>query len=120
MARMSLELRDELAARVAAGLAPSTMLPREVARRAYAIADAMLRERVYQPANVAELYDDSGIPEASDPRWLDAPYDPRWEVEPRWSLDDAARRDERIAASDNGPGLVNARPPREEKDKRTG
>ncbi len=117
MTDMSLELRDELAARVAAGLAPSTMLPREVARRAYAIADAMLRERIDEPAT-AERYDDSGIPEASDPRWLDEPYDPRWEVEPRWSLDDAARRDERIAG--RGPGLVNTRPARDDEEKRTG
>lgn len=104
MADMNLELRDELAAHVAAGLATSSMSPRDIAIRAYAIADAMLRERGYDTAGDAELYEP--LPEAVDPRIADVPYEPSWELEPRWSPDDAARRDARIAA---GPGLAHTR-----------
>ena len=105
---MSLDLRDEIAARVAAGLASSTMDPRKVAGRAYAIADAMLRERAYESDWLAS-YEESGIPEAIDPRIVDAPFNPLWDLEPRWTRADIDRRDARVAGG-NGPGLAAGKP----------
>jgi hypothetical protein len=109
---MNLELRDELAARVASGLFSSTTDARELAIRAYAIADAMLRERVYD----YEQRHDSQIPEAVDPRLVDAPYDPSWELEPRWSAADIARRDATVARG-QGPGLARTQSTETEKKK---
>jgi hypothetical protein len=101
---MTLELRDELAARVAAGLWSPTLAPSEVARRAYALADAMVRERAYEYED--HSHEVSGIPEAEDPRYGDPPHDPSWELEPRWARADVQHRDARAT----GPGLASARP----------
>ena len=103
-------LRDELAARVAAALASSAAPASEVARRAYAIADAMLRERAAS-AEDQEVSIEAEI-DVVDPRLESPPHDPRWEVEPRWSLGERARRAQRAAERDapKGPGLATAKP----------
>lgn len=126
---MKIELRDELAARVASTLADRPLSPPEVARRAYAIADAMLLERdgATPEAITAAREDDldrggaieGGVARgAIDPG---PPHDPGWEIEPRWTREDARRRDRAIARHDErGPGLASARPPLEEDDAKTG
>ena len=93
-----MDLRDELAVRMAAALAASAEPPvddRAIANRAYELADALLDER----ALALEL----------EPRWLEPPYEPAWELEPRWSRADLARAAAK-RASDRGPGLASARP----------
>jgi hypothetical protein len=131
-----MELRDELAAYVAATLAQATIPPREVARRAYAVADAMLYERaelcfldqLAAPQDfLAEPQDFLAQPQvfaqpqgfleaagfASD---VEASYDPRWETEPRWTREDLARLDARR----RGPGLAKPRDASPDGAKRTG
>jgi hypothetical protein len=98
---MSLELRDELALRLAAAMAGGARSPRLVADRAYAIADALLATRATLglPAAVGEH-----ASEDADARLDALPHDPRWEVDPRWS-----EADRRAAESARGPGLASAR-----------
>lgn len=104
---MKLDLRDELAARIAAALAESTLSPRAIAVRAYATADALVRERA-EPARL-DLDVDGPIELGAED--LAPPHDPRWELEPRWSEDDRARRDRAVARHDAaGPGLAATRP----------
>jgi hypothetical protein len=97
------ELRDHLAAQIAAALAHSTLPPADIARRAYAVADAMIFERaapcLLDDELVAERLDPEVVPE----RWEGEPsYDPRWELSPRWSREDLAALEARRA----GPGLA--------------
>lgn len=89
--------------------------PSAVARRAYDLADALLRERDAREGDVYE--GEGGLFDEGDPR-LDAPaHDPSWEVEPRWSRQDRASLDERLSRL--GPGLAAVRPS-DEADERTG
>jgi hypothetical protein len=115
---MTLELRDELATRIAASLAASTLSPRQIAIRAYATADALLAERVL-PTDLAVAGDEAMAeelelgPQGEEATSLvaDPPHDPRWELEPRWSPADRALRDRRVVRFEAaGPGLVATRP----------
>ena len=98
-----IELRDTLAAQIAATLANSSMAPPQIARRAYAVADAMLLERS-EPC----FLDDSYVAERTMPEPVvgimeDEPsHDPRWELSPRWSREDLAA----LEARRRGPGLA--------------
>lgn len=98
-----MHLRDTLAAQIAATLAQSTLSPPEIARRAYAVADAMLYVRA-EPC----LLDEDVVAERLDPEVVPERYegepshDPRWELSPRWSREDLAALEARRA----GPGLA--------------
>jgi hypothetical protein len=115
---MNLELRDELAARIASALADTTLSPREIAIRAYATADALLLERARPaPAEAEELFEEPLLEADPGP-----PHDPRWELEPRWAPADARARDRAVARHEErspfpepsveppGPGLATGRP----------
>ena len=114
---MMLELRDELAARIAAALAPSSTAPHSIAARAYALADAMLLERFRAPLpDEVWLPEDVYAPREEDVELAEAmaedpgpPHDAYWELEPRWALSDRARLQTRLEEHD-GPGLATARP----------
>jgi hypothetical protein len=105
-----MELRDNLAAQIAASLASTTMPPAEIARRAYAVADAMLYER----AEPAWLDEDEVVEPfealAEDERQAS------WELEPRWSREDLAALEARRA----GPGLAKPAPDAAGGQRRTG
>ncbi|MEM9697071.1 MAG: hypothetical protein AAGA56_31335 [Myxococcota bacterium] len=122
-----LELRDELAVRFAAALATSGEgSPREVAVKAYALADAMLLERFENPVDegIARLLADRPSPANRD---LESEgygsssyfasddtgpvHDPAWEVDPRWSESDRAALQRRVEERANGPGLAATRRP---------
>jgi hypothetical protein len=90
-----MELRDNLAAQIAASLASTTLPAVDIARRAYAIADAMLYER----AEACWLDEDAV--EASE-EVVDDERQAAWELEPRWSREDLAALEARRA----GPGLA--------------
>ena len=77
------------------------------------LAAATVANRAY---DYEQRYDESAIPEAVDPRLVDAPYDPSWELEPRWSTADIARRDETVARG-QGPGLARTQSTETEKKK---
>jgi len=127
---MKLELRDELAARIAAALADSTLSPRQIAIRAYATADAMLAER----AGVARVADELGAdhevasPEVAFELDPGPPHDPRWELEPRWRERDREalerareRHDRRHGGSvEPKPGLASGRPVKPSEAEKTG
>ncbi len=113
---MKLTLRDEMATRIAAALADSSLTPEEVATRAYATADALTAEREKAALQMSFGWHDEDV--------LDGPtelfgfddadadpgpkHDPAWETSPRWT------RADREAAEANreldGPGLASARP----------
>lgn len=91
-----------------------------VARRAYDLAEALLRERHARDVgahgeDVALIEPDLG--EGDDPRIDALPHDPSWEVEPRWSRQDRASLEERVERL--GPGLAAVRPAADV-DERTG
>ena len=114
-----MDLRDNLAAQIASALAQSTLSAPEIARRAYAVADAMVFERA-EPCLLDEDYVAEHLdPEVTAEPWEDEPsHDPRWEVSPRWSREDLAALEARRA----GPGLAKS-PVAEKADdetKRTG
>lgn len=103
---MTLELRDELAVRIAAATDPR--LPVEdVAERSYRLADALLLERWRRGV-------DADVPEAQGPTLqvdaVDLPYDPSWELEPRWSLHDRRALADARQRRGAGPGLASAKP----------
>lgn len=113
-AEMSLDRRDELAARVAATL-DDGQPPWAVARRAYDLAEALIAERAWREAVDDPASEEPSellmFVEAGDPRLDAPPHDPRWEVEPRWSERDRARLTARLAEREHsGPGLASARP----------
>lgn len=95
-----MDLRDTLAAQIAATLAHSTLSPPDIARRAYAVADAMLFERA-EPCWLDDEYVDDrlAIEEEAD---VEPSHDPRWELSPRWSREDLAA----LEARRRGPGLA--------------
>lgn len=113
---MKLTLRDEMATRIAAALADSSLTPEEVATRAYATADALAAEREKAPLQMSFGWHDEdvldgptellGIEEAdADPG---PKHDPAWETSPRWSRADRAAADANRGL--DGPGLASARP----------
>jgi len=122
---MKLTLRDEMATRIAAALADSSLSPEEVATRAYATADALSTEREKAPLQMSFGWHDEEI--------LDGPtelvglfadgaeadpgpaHDPFWETTPRWSrADREAAEARRRQPGQDGPGLAAARPKRTE------
>lgn len=114
-ALMTLDARDELAARIAALLdAGGDGGTAAIARRAYDLAEALLRERV---ARDFDERDGAGLVGRTDPRLDAPPHDPAWEVEPRWSRADRASLEDRLARL--GPGLAAVRPS-DVPDERTG
>lgn len=114
-----MDLRDNLAAQIASALAQSTLAPAEIARRAYAVADAMVFERA-EPCWLDEDYLAERLdPEVLPEQWEEEPsHDPRWEVSPRWSREDLAALEARRA----GPGLAKSQlvEPADGETKRTG
>jgi hypothetical protein len=123
---MSLDLRDELAAVVAAtmvdrqGSSPRAERPDVVARRAYDLADALLRERAGRERATFGSEPEWGLVESTEPRLETPPHHPSWEVEPRWSDRDRARLQARLAEHrHDGPGLASTRPDADG-DERTG
>lgn len=113
---MSLDERDELAAKIAAMIDTHGDLGAGVvARRAYDLAEALLHERHHREVGFHEAADE--LVEHGDPRLDAPPHDPAWEVEPRWSRPDRASLDQRLDRL--GPGLAAVRPITDA-DERTG
>ncbi|MEO1513221.1 MAG: hypothetical protein AAFU70_14205 [Planctomycetota bacterium] len=114
---MKLTLRDEMATRIAAALADSSLTPEEVAMRAYATADALSAEREKAPLQMSfgwheeEVLDGPtelfGFSEATIDADPGPKHDPAWETSPRWSREDRAAAD---AQQLDGPGIASARP----------
>lgn len=94
-----MELRDNLAVQIAATLSQSTLSPPEIARRAYAVADAMLFERA-EPCWLDDEYVEERIAIEEEPD-VEPSHDPRWELSPRWSREELAG----LEARRRGPGL---------------
>ncbi len=105
-----MELRDSLAAQIAASLTHSTLSPRDIARRAYAVADAMLVERA-EPCFLDEDDDTERLAIEAE-AYVEPSHDPRWELSPRWSREDLAA----LEARRRGPGLVKSQRAVEELD----
>lgn len=106
------DLRDDFAIRFATVLVQLGHPDRDVPRRAYDLADAMLDERARrieaeaiaaEPSwsagysassalldDVPSLPDETDHDELLDPSFEEPPYDPAWDVE-KWSADPGAR-----------------------------
>lgn len=128
---MKLMLRDEMALRIAAALADSSLSPEEVASRAYATADALTHERERAPLQLSFGWHDEAVldgptelgfdvpddvPQGEPPGDVGPAHDPRWETSPRWSAADrgAAARARREHDAIEGPGLASTRPKRKD------
>ncbi len=112
------DFRDTLATKIAATLAHSEMPPATIARRAYAVADAMLLERAEPCWLDSHIFEDRFVPDDAsvglDDRDTVPPHDdPRWELSPRWSPEDLTALQARRA----GPGLAKPWPAKADDDR---
>lgn len=84
-----MDLRDRFAASLAAALVDAFSEPDEIARRAYELAEAMIRERARridhdEARHSAPALLDAPMPDLEeDERDFEPPYDPTWDLDER-------------------------------------
>jgi hypothetical protein len=111
-----MDLRDRFAVHFAAALADVFPEPEEIARRAYDLAEALLRERAHRidhdeqaalldEHRAATILLDEPMPELDEEELdLEPPYDPSWDLEDRLASEPAH------ASRPPGPGLARTAP----------
>jgi hypothetical protein len=114
-----MDLRDRFAAHFAAALVDAFPEADEIARRAYDLAEAMLRERARRidhdeemallEARHAPPLLDEPMPE-EDELDLEPPYDPSWDLDERPRAASPSRPP--------GPGLARTQPPQVEEERK--
>ena len=143
-----MDLRDRFAAQFAAALVDAFADAGDVARRAYDLAEAMLKERArridadesqavaierrsvrpeaplsYHHPLLDEpepmMEADPGYDDDLDPSWLEPPYDPAWDLDPHGEEPLPKNATVKtLSERPPGPGLARTRPEDEEQERK--